>query len=599
MKEKVYSILKEVFGYTSFREKQDDVILNVLDKKDTLAVMPTGSGKSLCYQIPALIFKGLTIVVSPLISLMQDQVDQLTASGVDAVVLNSSLSQNVYFANLQKIRNKTAKLLYVAPETLLKPQILEMLSSVDISCFTIDEAHCISEWGHDFRPEYRRLAEVREIFPDAVCIALTATATERVRDDIKKILSDKNHFDTFTTSFDRKNLFLEIVEKKDPYKQATEFINRFPNQSGIIYCFSRKQVDSLYSSLLSEGYSVLPYHAGLNEIERTRNQKLFIKDDVQIIVATVAFGMGINKPNVRFVLHFDLPKNIESYYQEIGRAGRDGLDSYCLLLFSYGDTQKIKYFINQKSLKEQKIANLHLNALVDLAETEGCRRSPMLKYFGENYIKENCGFCDNCTSERKEAVDITVEAQKFLSCVKRTGERFGATHLIDILRGSKSKRVLENNHQTLSTYNVGAEYSKKQWQHFSRQFLKKGLLLQDEEFGGLSLTEKAYECFSGNLKITGSIKEDFHVEKKNKIKHQNLKYDETLFEVLRKKRKELADKQNVPPYVIFSDRTIVEISSFFPITKDSLLNIHGIGSKKLEMYGGMIIDVVKKHKKEA
>jgi len=601
MKEKISQVLKETFGYTNFREKQDEVILNVLEKNDTLAVMPTGSGKSLCYQIPALIFDGLTVVVSPLISLMQDQVDQLKSAGVDTILLNSSLTREKYFENIDKLKNQSAKLLYVAPETLMKPYLLDLLSSLRVDCFTIDEAHCISEWGHDFRPEYRRLAEVRKKFSNAVCIALTATATERVRKDIRQILTqqtNQNQFDTYITSFNRKNLFIEIKEKINAYQQTIEFIDKFPNQSGIIYCFSRKQVDELSSSLSNLKYNVKPYHAGLNETQRINNQKAFTRDDVQIIVATVAFGMGINKPNVRFVLHHDLPKNIESYYQEIGRAGRDGLNAHCLLLFSYGDTQKIRFFINQKSEEEQRIANIHLNSLVALAETNDCRRIPMLQYFGENYNIANCEFCDNCTGEKKELVDITIEAQKFLSCVKRTGEMYGATYVIDVLRGSKIKKILSNNHQELSTYGIGNDYSKKQWQHLSRQFIKHGLLKQDLEFGGLSLTQKAYLCFKNELKIKGIIKKEITETYKLKSKDSTLDYDQKLFDILRKRRKNLADEQNVPPYVIFSDKTLIEISSYFPTSIEELLNIHGIGKSKIEKYSDMVIHLVEDYIKE-
>jgi len=577
VKDKVYEILKTTFGYTSFREKQEDVILNV------------------CYQIPSLIFEGLTVVISPLISLMQDQVDQLKAYDVEAVMLNSSIAEEDYFENIQKIRKGTAKLLYVAPETLLKPNILDLLSSVRVDCFTIDEAHCISEWGHDFRPEYRKLANVRNRFSNAVCIALTATATERVIDDIKKTLSQENQFDLYATSFNRKNLFIEIEDKLDPFNQTINFIKKFSNQSGIIYCFSRKQVDDLYQSLSELGYSVKPYHAGLSESERVKNQKLFIRDDIQIIVATVAFGMGINKPNVRFVLHYDLPKNIESYYQEIGRAGRDGLDSHCLLLFSYSDIQKIRYFINQKSLEEQRVANIHLNSLLGFAETEECRRKPMLNYFGENFEEENCGFCDNCTGEKKDLIDITVEAQKFLSCVKRTGEIYGATYIIDILRGSKNQKIIENHHQELSTYGIGKEYSKKQWQHLSRQFLKKGLVVQNSDFGGFSLTKDAYLCFNGELKIAGTIKEEVLKELKRKSSFSDLDYDKNLFEILRFERKKIADLQNVPPYVIFSDKTLIEISYYYPVSKDEFLKIHGVGNSKFEKYGDVFSLIVKEH----
>lgn len=412
-------ILKRVFGFDDFRPLQAEIIGDILAKKDALVVMPTGGGKSLCYQIPALIFDGLTIVISPLISLMKDQMAQLTQSGVAAAVLNSSLVPAEYRRNVSRIKQGKAKLLYLAPEALLKSSMLEILATVEVDCLAIDEAHCISQWGHDFRPEYRRLIEAREFFPRAGCVALTATATPRVRQDIKNSL----HMEVgseFVASFNRENLFLRIVAKDNPVEQTIQFIQKFSGQSGIIYCFSRKQVEDLNAVLTDNGFSARPYHAGLAAVERNRNQEAFIRDDVQIIVATIAFGMGIDKPNVRFVVHFDLPKNIESYYQEIGRAGRDGLKSHCLLLFSYADVQKIKYFIDQKASAEKRVATIHLGALLRYAESENCRRIPLLNYFGENYTVDTCNMCDNCLSEEKNLVDLTVEAQKFLSCVKRS-----------------------------------------------------------------------------------------------------------------------------------------------------------------------------------
>ncbi|MBW2193302.1 MAG: ATP-dependent DNA helicase RecQ, partial [Deltaproteobacteria bacterium] len=431
------NILKTVFGYDGFISLQADVIENVLNKRDTLAIMPTGGGKSLCYQIPAQIFPGLTVVVSPLISLMKDQVQQLVEYGVATALLNSSLSPGEYRRNVERIQQKRAKLLYLAPETLLKPNIIELLSAIDVACLAIDEAHCISEWGHDFRPEYRRLIDVKTRFCDAVCMALTATATERVREDIRRSLgfSASNEF---VASFNRENLFIRVVEKERPLIQTVQHLNKFPDQSGIIYCLTRQQVDDLYAALKAEGFSVLPYHAGLNEMQRKRNQERFIRDDVLIMVATIAFGMGINKPNVRFVIHYDLPKNIESYYQEIGRAGRDGLRSECLLLFGYGDIHKIKHFINQKNEKEKRVSGIHLNALLRFAESIDCRRIPLLTYFGEDPPKEKCNMCDNCLAGDTELADLTIEAQKFLSCVKRTRERFGMGHIIDVLRGSQA-----------------------------------------------------------------------------------------------------------------------------------------------------------------
>jgi ATP-dependent DNA helicase RecQ len=599
MIEQAKLILKRVFGYDAFRSLQEPIIRNVLEKKDTLVIMPTGGGKSLCYQIPALIFEGLTIVVSPLISLMKDQVEQMTDLKVPAVLLNSSLTYEEYVRNVGKIRRNEVKLLYVAPETLLKPKILEMLATVPIDCLTIDEAHCISEWGHDFRPEYRQMVEVRKQFPTAVCMALTATATPRVQQDITKTL----HFEEsneFVASFNRENLFLKIDPKQNAFPQLLRFLERYPNQSGIIYCFTRRQVDELSQKLEIKGYSVKPYHAGLDEEQRKRNQELFIRDDIQLIVATIAFGMGINKSNIRFVVHYDLPKNIESYYQEIGRAGRDGLRADCLLLFGYGDIRKIRYFIDQKEDQEKQVANMHLTALLRFAETHVCRRIPLLAYFGENYTQENCGMCDNCLRQGQELSDLTIPAQKFLSCVRKTGEIFGAAHIIDVLLGSKSQKIAKFNHQELSTYGIGKELSKSQWFHLSRQFIQKGLLTQDPEFGGLKLDKNGYEVLRGREKFMGLLREEEEQEERTEMKTAKVKAtavqlgedDRELFEKLRGKRKELATLYQLPPYLIFSDKTLSAMAVSSPRLPEDLLNIHGVGEAKLERYGKIFFDII-------
>jgi len=599
MIEQTRKILKQVFGFDDFRPLQAEIIGDILAKKDALVVMPTGGGKSLCYQIPALIFDGLTIVISPLISLMKDQMAQLTQSGVAAAVLNSSLVPAEYRRNVSRIKQGKAKLLYLAPEALLKSSMLELLATVEVDCLAIDEAHCISQWGHDFRPEYRRLIEARELFPKAGCVALTATATPRVRQDIKNSL----HMEVgseFVASFNRENLFLRIVAKDNPVEQTIQFIQKFSGQSGIIYCFSRKQVEDLNAVLTDSGFSARPYHAGLAAVERNRNQEAFIRDDVQIIVATIAFGMGIDKPNVRFVVHFDLPKNIESYYQEIGRAGRDGLKSHCLLLFSYADVQKIKYFIDQKAPAEKRVANIHLGALLRYAESENCRRIPLLNYFGENYTVDTCNMCDNCLSEEKNLVDLTVEAQKFLSCVKRTGERFGSAHLIDVLRGSRAKKVSQFGHQTLSTYGIGKDYSKKQWQQLSRQFLHKGLMLQDMEFGSLKLTDYGWTVLRGDETVLGYLDQEPDVAPfvDEPGQADDLTCDDRLFEILRSKRKELADEAGVPPYVIFSDKTLIEMAVYFPQSSDSLLDIHGVGAVKCKKFGELFLNIIRMYCRE-
>lgn len=590
------SILKETFGFDHFRPLQENVIKNVLAKRDTLVIMPTGGGKSLCYQIPAMLFDGLTIVVSPLISLMKDQVDQLTAYGIPAVVLNSSIRDELYRLNVQKVRSGKAKMLYVAPESLMTDRIRNLLSQVKVDCFTIDEAHCISEWGHDFRPDYRQLAEIRKDFPGSVCLGLTATATPRVRDDIKKILEFRDA-STFVASFDRENLFLNVVDKAGPVDQILDFLYTRKGQSGIIYCFSRRQTDELYQDLKNEGHSVRPYHAGLTEHQRETYQNAFIRDDIDIIVATVAFGMGIDKPDVRFVIHHDMPQNIESYYQQIGRAGRDGMRSDCLLLYSHSDRQKINYFINQKEGEEKEVAKKHLEDLIDYLLADECRRIPLMKYFGESYGQEDCEMCDNCISMKDEMEDLTVAAQKFLSCIVRTEERYGATHITDILRASKAKKVLENGHQKLSTYGIGEEFSKDQWIQLSRLLVRKDYLKKDPKYGSLILTDAARKVLKDEQRVTGVLDRtqtaiDGSAASRTSTDVEN-RYDDNLFEELRKVRKELAVQQDVPPYVIFPDTTLMEMSFYFPQTPQTLNSIYGVGDSKQKKYGGEFLSAIK------
>jgi ATP-dependent DNA helicase RecQ len=587
------SILKETFGYDTFRPLQREVIENVLACRDTLAVMPTGGGKSLCYQIPSLLFDGLTVVVSPLISLMKDQVEQLRAYGVPSLFLNSSLSPQEYQENMEYVRNGEVKLLYVAPETLLSPRILLLLASVEVSCLTIDEAHCISEWGHDFRPEYRQLVAVRQRFPKAVCLALTATATSRVRQDIRASLKFSTT-NEFVASFDRENLYMQVLRKSDPIRQTVQLLERYRDQSGIIYCFSRKQVDEVAAYLIQHGYSALPYHAGLEDAERRRNQESFIRDDTQIIVATIAFGMGINKPNVRFVIHFDLPKSIEGYYQEIGRAGRDGLPAHCTLLYSYSDVAKINYFIDQKAGEEKRVAIQHLNDIVRYAEDEvTCRRKPLLNYFGETYSADSCSNCDNCNSTPTTLTDITIFAQKFLSCVKRADEKFGAGHIVDILLGSKNEKVLRWEHDKLSTYAIGKELNKKQWMHLARQLVQMGYLSQEGEFHTLSLSTKAVDALRNRSKIMGVVQEATERARKSGKGRLELEYNNALFAILRQKRKEIADEAGVPPYVIFSDRTLTEMCAYYPQSADALLNISGVGQVKARQYGETFLEAIR------
>lgn len=586
------SILKNTFGYDTFRPLQREVIENVLAGKDTLAIMPTGGGKSLCYQIPALLLEGLTVVVSPLISLMKDQVEQLRAFGVPALFLNSSLGPLEYQENMEYVRRGEVKLLYVAPETLLTPRILALLADIKVALLTIDEAHCISEWGHDFRPEYRQLVEVRKRFPEAVCLALTATATARVRQDIRTTLKFATT-NEFIASFNRENLYIEVLPKQDPIAQTIQMLERYKDQSGIVYCFSRKQVDELAGYLASRGYSVRPYHAGLEDVERQTNQEAFIRDDAQIIVATIAFGMGINKPNVRFVIHFDLPKSIENYYQEIGRAGRDGLPAHCLLLYSYADVAKLSYFIDQREGNERRVAMQHLEAVVRYAEDERiCRRKPLLNYFGESFQAENCSNCDNCTSAPTPLTDITIFAQKFLSCVKRADEKFGAGHITDILLGSENEKILRWEHNKLSTYGIGTELTKKQWMHIARQLLTLGYLDQEGEYHTLRLTGKALEALRKREAILGVLQEAAERIKKAGKKKSEIEYNNALFALLRQKRKDLADEAGVPPYVIFPDQTLVEMAAYYPQSIASLLTISGVGQVKLSHYGEPFLEVI-------
>jgi ATP-dependent DNA helicase RecQ len=421
---------------------------------------------------------------------------------------------------------------------------------------------------------------------------LTATATRRVRDDIKKSLQI-DETDEFIGSFNRPNLFLEVEPKVAPLEQIADFLKQYRNESGIIYCFSRKQTDHLHEFLHEKGYSVRPYHAGLSDEVRTENQNLFVKDDVQIIVATIAFGMGINKPNVRFVIHHDLPKSLETYYQEIGRAGRDGLPARCLMLFGYGDMRNVRYFIQQKTGHEQLIANVLLDTILGYAETELCRRIPLLEYFGEKSDQVACGMCDNCKMEKRDLSDITIPAQMFLSCVKRTGECFGTGHVVDILRGSKSIKILKYEHDQLSTYGIGKAHSSKQWRHLARQFIRKGLVIQDLEHGALKLTHKAWDVLRGKESVSGLLeKEAADLHPRAEAPGQ---YDPGLFELLRKKRKEIADRMNIPPYTVFHDRTLKEMATHLPQTRDGLSRIHGIGAAKLEKYGEVVLDIIRQH----
>jgi ATP-dependent DNA helicase RecQ len=536
-------VLKDTFGFADFRPLQADIVARVLEHHDTLAIMPTGGGKSLCYQLPALLFEGLTVVVSPLIALMQDQVSQLQQRDVPSAFLNSTLKHRDYAIIANRARAGGVKVLYVAPETLLRPETLLLLEQSHLACLAVDEAHCISEWGHDFRPEYRQLQTVRKRFSSAVCLALTATATLRVREDIRRLLAIPETGE-FVASFNRPNLFLSVRQRRDGLAQTLAFLKPRQEQSGIVYCATRKQVDELTVSLNANGFAALPYHAGLDDETRRSNQDRFIRDEFPILVATVAFGMGINKSNVRFVVHFHLPKDIESYYQEIGRGGRDGLPADCLLLYSRGDAVTIRHFIEEGAASERPGRQARLNALMRYAEARECRRIPLLAYFGET-LSQPCGHCDHCrqTPAIGATTDVTVAAQKFLSCVKRTGELFGPAHIIAVLRGSRSERVLTRGHDRLSTYGIGAEHATEAWRELAQQFIQLGLVDQDLEHGGLRLTEKGWEVLRGKQPVQAVLQ---IVAATIVTLAASAPREEGLFQRRRELRKELAAKGPFP-----------------------------------------------------
>ena len=587
-------ILKNVFGHEEFRSLQEQIINHILNRHDALIVLPTGGGKSLCYQLPALIFDGVTVVVSPLISLMQDQVMQLQERGIHAVFLNSTLSHPEYVATMQRVKRGEIKLLYVAPETLMRPEILLMLDESNVACLAIDEAHCISQWGHAFRPEYRQLISVRERFANAVCVALTATATPRVQEDIKQSLKIQEDSE-FIASFDRENLFIAVEPKLDSSNQTLEFLNAHRNESGIIYCQRKKQVESLSRELVEHGISARPYHADLDDETRRQNQEAFINGDTRVMVATIAFGMGIDKEDVRFVLHAGLPKEPESYYQEIGRAGRDGNRAECLLLFSYGDVDTIHHFIDQDAPSEREGALKRLRTLVDWATSIECRRKGLLAYFGEGYENQNCGMCDNCRNVEMERVDLTIPAQKFLSCVFRTKQIFGEAYIIDVLRGSKAQKVIENGADKLSVYGIGAEYSKEQWKRLALQFVQQELLNRNPQHGSLRLTRKGWAVLRDKEQFWGfPVNSSNHIdeESSNTTPKEPSEYSHELFEQLRTTRRELADAGDVPPYVIFHDKTLQEMAAQLPQSVETFMQIHGVGAAKVQKYADVFLPII-------
>ena len=612
-------ILKSVFGYDKFRPGQREIIQNILDGRDTLAVMPTGGGKSLCYQIPALIFEGITVVVSPLISLMQDQVGSLLENGVSAAFLNSTLNLDEYKKTVRAIKSGGTKLLYLSPEALATERVKSILSEADVpvSCVTIDEAHCISEWGHDFRPDYMEIAAFRNRFKDAVCLALTATATKQVQADIVRNLKLKKPA-VLVSSFNRSNIFLNVQPRTDGLLQIVDFLQEHKEQSGIIYCLSRKEVDSITQELQERGFSAMSYHAGLSDEERADHQNKFIKSQVDVIVATVAFGMGINKPDVRFVIHYALPKSIEEYYQEIGRAGRDGLASEALLLYSAGDIHRIRFFFKDKSDDESFKAEKLLQAMIDYAQCRTCRRKFLLNYFGEEYTPPTDGrdkngtqdqnaapCCDICESGGLPLKDVTVPAQKFLSCVYRVDQRFGAAHIIDILLGSRNEKIKKFNHNFLSTWGIGTELSKQAWFELCDAMQNAGLIERVGEWNIVKATSLGRELLQNRDKIELPVRIDFGAQKKAELalpkkkavlrKKAELQDDATtlaLFDRLKAWRKKLAEEENVPPYFIFNDKTLIEIANQKPSDARGLLSISGIGELKAKKFGGDIIRII-------
>ncbi len=613
----LHATLKKYFGFASFRPLQEEIMHDALADRDVFAVLPTGGGKSLCFQLPALIRPGLTVVVSPLIALMKDQVDAMQAAGVAATFLNSSLAAGESRPRLRGLHNGEFRLLYVAPERLMLSGFLDDLKKWNVNLFAIDEAHCISEWGHDFRPEYRQIASLRQHFPNVPVMALTATATERVREDIVKQLHLREP-QCYVASFNRPNLTYRVSAKTGSYEQIVNFIRARPRENGIIYCQARKTTEDLASKLTADGIKSAPYHAGLTPTERSTNQEAFLRDEIRVVCATIAFGMGINKPNVRFVIHYDLPKNIEGYYQETGRAGRDGLPSECLLLFSPGDRIKQMRFIDEKpDPKEREIARAQLDQIVHYAEVGTCRREFLLGYFGEKFSQNigedalprvpadqqvspadapvNCEGCDNCLAPR-QTWDGTVAAQKFLSCVYRIKEKsgfgMGIGHIAEVLCGAETEKVRKFGHHELSTYDIGGEHSRAEWGAVGRELVRLGFLFQNtEKFSTVELTDTGRAALKSRQKIT-LTKPVTAPDQPAKHRAGEIACDEALFDVLRALRKQLADERSVPSYIIFSDVALRQMARFYPATDTEFARISGVGDKKLVEFGAVFLATI-------
>ena len=590
-------LLKQYFGFTSFRPLQEEIIRDALAGKDVFALLPTGGGKSLCFQLPAMTRTGLTVVVSPLIALMKDQVDALQASGVPATFLNSSLAAGESRARLRGLHNGQYRLLYAAPERLLLSGVMSDLQRWHVNLLAVDEAHCISEWGHDFRPEYRQIANLRQLFPSVPIMALTATATERVREDIVTLLKLREPV-CYVASFNRPNLTYRVFAKNKPYNQVREFLRGRPRESGIVYCQSRKSTESVAERLNEDGVKARPYHAGLTSKERSEHQELFLRDEVRVVCATIAFGMGINKPNVRFVVHYDLPKNIEGYYQETGRAGRDGLPSECVLLFSAGDVVKQTMFIDEKpDPREQAIARAQLQQMVHYAECAGCRRRELLGYFGESFERESCEGCDNCLSPR-QTFDGTLATQKFLSCVYRIRERarfgVGLNHVIEVLTGADTDKIRRWGHEQLSTYGIGKEYSRAEWGAIGRELVRLGHLQQTaEKFSVLDLTPQGLALLKERKPVR--LTKPVGAPEPKAHRAGEIACDEVLLESLVRLRKQLADERALPPHIIFSDVTLRQMARDYPGNERALARISGVSERKLQEFGRVFLAVIAGH----
>lgn len=585
--------LKAFFGYNEFRQHQKEIITSILERKDTLAILPTGSGKSVCYQLPALLMPGIAIIVSPLIALMQDQVVSLCKNDLPAAFLNSSLPSEEIHSVLNNLDRY--KLLYVAPERFADKNFIRHLQGIEVSLFAIDEAHCISQWGHAFRPDYRQLAFLKKMFPKSSLVALTATASKDVEKDIIDQLAMQNPY-VIRASFDRPNLTFHIHPKTDPPAQLKAFLNKHPNDSGIIYAATRKTVDETFLSLQKKGFKVSKYHAGMSDAERSKAQQDFVHGEFLIIVATVAFGMGIHKPDVRFVVHLDMPRSIEQYYQEVGRAGRDGLPSECLMLYSAQELVLYNLFLKNVSDEVVRSATkAKTEKIYSFCHSSACRRKGLLSYFGENY-SGSCLACDNCL-DNTELVDETVAAKKILSCVYRLGHKFGIKYVIDILRGSKQKSILENKHDSLSTYNLMNEYSEADLRYYIDSLITLGYLERTSgEYPILRWTPLSPTLISGSEKVMIRKKIRKAVQKKQK---QELQYDQALFNDLSLLRRKWAAETHVPAFVIFGDRSLIEMAISYPTTREALLEINGCGPIKWEKYGQSFLDVIIRYKNQS